>query len=126
MKLLLTFLIAHVFAHSQSPMTIVLKEKPEPLKTKKYEELILSESCFKSGKPQCQAYQVSLKKVPSSLPKTSMAPHPAAHYCQDVGGNNRIAKDATGAQYDYCLFKDGSLIDSWSLYNKHHALQVIK
>ncbi|MCO4756053.1 MAG: DUF333 domain-containing protein [Bacteriovoracaceae bacterium] len=44
---------------------------------------------------------------------------PASRYCKLTGGMSIILRDAKNRQYDFCKFKDGSMIDSWGLYEDH-------
>ncbi|MFS4460662.1 DUF333 domain-containing protein [Bdellovibrio sp. HCB2-146] len=89
--------------------------------TKEYQGMRFTEGCLEKNPPTCDAYKATLtpaiekKKFP-----TPLVGHPAAQYCLDAGGENRIAKGRQNEQYDYCLFKDGSMIDSWDLYFKFH------
>lgn len=63
----------------------------------------------------------SVVRKPNATPE---AGHPAAQYCWDAGAENRILKANTPDhdQSDYCLFKDGSMVDSWDLYLKHYPV----
>lgn len=81
----------------------------------------ISQACFKSGKLRCQAWDAVLnKKALTRTPGVGVVGNPAARYCHDHNANNRIVLDRKKNEYDYCLFSDGSMIDSWSLYYKHY------
>lgn len=97
----------------------------KPLALKKHQDLRVSADCFKKKPPTCEAVTVTTKKV-KETPMQTAAAHPAAHFCQDAGGENRIAKDEKNAQYDVCLFKDGSMVNSWDLYKKTHPTDTVK
>ncbi|KHD88562.1 MAG: hypothetical protein OM95_08645 [Bdellovibrio sp. ArHS] len=96
-------------------------------KTKKYEEvkiftqdgLKISSNCIKKGKPDCEALRVGLGSA-KEKPQGPVLGNPAARYCAAFNAGNRILKDEKNNEYDYCVFSDGSMIDSWSLYYRHH------
>jgi hypothetical protein len=79
----------------------------------------LSKSCLKSGN-QCLAILALKKKVSEPSPPTELLGHPAARYCQSHDATNLIFIDQKKNEFDYCLFKDGSFINSWDLYNATH------
>lgn len=91
------------------------------LAIKDYQGMSFTEECLQKIPPTCDAYKATLTQVieikKSPIP---LLGHPAARYCLDAGGENRIVKGGKNEQYDYCLFKDGSMIDSWHLYYKFH------
>lgn len=41
--------------------------------------------------------------------------NPASAQCKKRNGSNQILEDKNKNQYDYCKFKDSSMIDSWNL-----------
>jgi putative hemolysin len=91
--------------------------------TKVYDGLLLSSHCFKTKKPSCQALAVSLKKINSDPTKNLKSPYHnnfGANHCQAMGGVGLIAKTYEGHDSDFCEFKDGSLVSSWSAYFKTH------
>lgn len=89
--------------------------------TQTHEDLLLSQNCFKNGKPKCDAYTNSLKK-PTEKPEDHMKSpfhnNFGAIHCGLIGGKGLIAKTPSGDESDFCLFKDGSMVDSWSAYYK--------
>lgn len=84
----------------------------------------LAEQCFTDKKkPKCLALVAFDSKVPPNqayASKINLAGNPAARFCYSFDSVNRIFKDKNGADYDFCLFKDGSFVDAWDLYKKHH------
>lgn len=87
---------------------------------KDYEGLSLTSNCFKKGKPFCQAYTASFKKVDTHGAKTPTPYHNnlGSTHCSLIGGSGVIVKSSTGGESDFCLFKDGSMVSSWSAYYK--------
>lgn len=80
----------------------------------------ISKGCLKSGKMKCQAWAAVSKKIArAATPGVGVVGNPAARYCFDHNANNRILLDSKKREYDYCVFGDGSMIDSWSLFYKH-------
>lgn len=95
-------------------------KKYRPAEVFEKEGVTLSKSCLKSGKMKCQAWDAVLnRRTPTPTPGVGVIGNPAARYCHDHNANNRIVLDAKKNEYDYCVFSDGSMIDSWSLYYKH-------
>lgn len=84
----------------------------------------VSESCAKNK--NCAALKALDKKVTLPPAKNGLAGNPGSSYCLEKGGVARILKDAGNSEYDYCLFKDGSMIDSWNMYSAHYPPNVIK
>ncbi len=79
--------------------------------------LTLDKSCqAKSGKPSCEAYKKALN---SPVPNKNGAfiGSPASQLCADFGGNNLIAFNHKKQEYNFCEFPDGSLVNSWSMYD---------
>lgn len=98
----------------------------QPFKVQEYQQLKLSAECFKGQKPDCEAWKVAQKKASKTNLPQALGGNPAARYCLDAGGENRIAKSDDGTEYDYCRFKDGSMIEAWSLYFKFNPASVRK
>lgn len=98
----------------------------KPLKVKEHQGLIYSESCFAKPLAKCEAYKHSLKKASEKVSaKNNLAGNPAARYCLNTGGDNRLVKSEKG-EFDYCLYSDGTLVESWGLYNKFHPPSTIE
>ena len=94
-------------------------EKPTSVDLVEYEGIRVSTIC-KNKKKRCQAIEARTKKAMAKreLGEPPLTGNPAARHCLNIGGANRIGKDTSGNQYDLCLFSDGSLADSWSLYRE--------
>ena len=111
------FLIMMSVVNAQTTDLKMYKDgKYIPVKTQEYKGLKLTQDCFKSKTPNCDAFSATTKKTLISKSKIPLAGHPAARLCLDRDGLNRIVKDKDNKQYDYCLFKDGSMVDAWKLY----------
>lgn len=109
-------------AHSSLALSLKLYEngKYKTVKITDHQGAKLSESCVKKGKATCTAWTVfSGKPATRSKAVKELLGNPAALYCGDLKSKNRILKDEAGNQYDYCVFDDGSMVDSWTIYNKH-------
>lgn len=100
-------------------------EKYVDVRVREYEGLHLSEICFSKKNPKCDAYTATLTKSSPSITKTGLLGHPASRYCNDKNGLARILIAEDKKQYDFCLFKDGSMIDSWDLYYKHFPKRIV-
>ncbi|CAE78265.1 DUF333 domain-containing protein [Bdellovibrio bacteriovorus] len=98
----------------------------KPLKVQEYQNLKLSVDCFKGKTPTCEAWSAAQKQAPRANLPQALAGNPAARYCLDAGGENRIAKSEKGGEFDYCLFKDGSMIEAWGLYLKFNPVSERK
>lgn len=84
------------------------------------DKLHLNDKCSKLIPRKCEALIAASKKSTASTPKTDLTGHPASRYCHDKNGVARILISDDNKQYDFCLFSDGSMIDSWDLYYKHY------
>lgn len=91
-----------------------------------YQNFHLSDNCFKSSGPKCDSFEATKKKIERTISKNQSVGHPAARYCHDKNGVVRILIDENKKQYDYCLFNDGSMIDSWDLYYEHFPKKEIE
>lgn len=100
--------------------TMSLPNKKLKIETTSISGVEVSATCFiKKGKTHpCEAYSALKKVVKAKNSDVPLAGHPAAFYCGSAGGLNRILKDSKNNEYDFCEFKDGSMINSWHLYKK--------
>lgn len=96
-------------------------DQSKQFKIKEFGNLKLTEDCFqnaKSLKPNCEAYTAALIKIEDSQYK-QISPyhnHQASLHCELIGGKNVIAKTSENNDMDFCLFKDGSMVSSWSAF----------
>ena len=92
----------------------------KPVSLIEVDKVKVSASCKTGSGYKCMAL-TAVKKIGVTLspPKTPLYGNPAARYCLDHGGLNRILKDNKRNEYDYCEFKDGSLVDAWDLLDAH-------
>lgn len=98
----------------------------EIFKTKEVNELEFDTSCFKVGKtPSCEAAKAAAVTTPPKYATENMF-HPAALYCEARGGKNLIALDHKKDEYNFCRFKDKSMVNSWAMYLKHNPKKTIK
>lgn len=105
---------------------IFIEDAYQVFKTKKFEKLELSESCFKSAKPKCQAYEFAQIKPKDLSIKAPGMNNKSAIHCEAVGGRNLLALDNKNNQYNFCRFADGSMVNSWSMNYKHFPQNAIK
>lgn len=105
---------------------VFINDKYRIFKTKTYEELELDSSCFKNSIPNCEAYKLSQLKTKGPVLKHESMNNFAAVHCADINGKNLIALDKDRNEYNFCLFKDGSMVNAWSMYLKHNPVPVIK
>lgn len=94
-------------------------------KTQKIENLELDTKCFKNNKPQCEAYAMA-KIKPKDIESLGGATNLAAVNCENMNGRNMIAVDMDRNEYNFCRYKDGSMVNSWSMYKYHNPVPVIK
>lgn len=87
------------------------------LKTVEIDELILSSDCIiKGSKPTCLAYKASGN--PLAGKEVKFNGNPASDLCTNIEGQNLIALNSLQQEFNFCEFKDGSMVNSWSLYYK--------
>lgn len=95
-------------------------KKYQIVKTFDVEGVTISQGCKVKGKMSCEAWSAVInKRAPAS--SSGVLGNPAAKYCGEYNAFNRIFLDAKGREFDFCVFKDNSSIDAWSLYYKHHG-----
>jgi len=105
---------------------IFIEDVYKIFKTKKFEKLEISESCFKNDKPHCEAYEFSKIKPKDLSVKVPGLNNTSAIHCEAVGGRNLLALDNKNNQYNFCRFSDGSMVNSWSMNYKHFPQNIIK
>lgn len=118
------FLLFLVFIFSA---TVFGKDEFLYFRNEKYEtvriEVVAGHKFINCKKKNCEALRfLNAKPVERTSNATPEAGHPAARYCWDAGAENRILKEnnPARAESDFCLFKDGSMVDAWDLYLKHY------
>ncbi len=126
MKLLIYFLAFVTCSLSQAaPLEFRMysadKKTYQTIQVTEFNGVKISASCIKNGKANCNAWNAVQNKVALSPSGARVVGNPAAHYCLAQKSNNRIFLDQKNREYDYCVFSDGSAIDSWTLYNKHYG-----
>jgi len=123
MKIKLPFVLIILISlqsFAQTSLRIYENDVYKNVKISEFQGAHLNSECIKGGKPQCKAWSCFLEKPkPRSKSNFPLAGDPAAQYCWDVEAKNRILKSVDNKQYDYCVFSDNSMIDSWDLYYKH-------
>ena len=105
---------------------IFIEDAYQVFKTKNFEKLELSESCFKNAKPKCEAYEFAQIKPKDLSIKVPGLNNKSAIHCEAIGGRNLLALDNKNNQYNFCRFGDGSMVNSWSMNYKHFPQNVIK
>jgi len=93
---------------------LFLDEKYEVFKTEKKDGLEFKEGCLKDK--NCQALKASQGKTTTAAKSPSF--HPAATFCKARGGRSLVATNSQRDEFNFCRFSDGSMVTSWSLYNK--------
>lgn len=95
-------------------------------KTKEVNALEYDMSCFKAGaNPTCEAATAANDKAETKSKRENNF-HPAALFCEARGGKNLIAFDHKKDEYNFCRFKDNSMVNSWAMYLKHNPKKIIK
>lgn len=95
-------------------------------KTKDVNELEFDITCFKAGKtPACEAATAASITTPPKYKNENLF-HPAAQFCEARGGKNLIVLDSKKDEYNFCRFKDNSMVNSWAMYLKHNPKKIIK
>lgn len=96
------------------------------ISTFEVEGLKLDSSCQPKAakKPTCEAFQIGLNG--KAKKNQGFNGSPASQFCSDLGGVNLIALNELKQEFNFCEFKDGSLVNSWSLYDKRNPKLIIK
>lgn len=95
--------------------------KYESIQVIKYQTFNITSDCAKN---KCLALEATKKKVVTKVSRVPLLGNPASTYCKSAGGVSRILIGQDKKQYDYCMFQDESMIDSWDLYYKHNPKAV--
>lgn len=104
-------------AHAENLTRLDQNLKPTTVEINRINDIRVNSICFTIK--NCKAIAAAKELQSSSKPTLGIG-HPAAQYCQLVGGKNIILTDSKRNQIDYCLFSDESMVDAWDLYYKHH------
>jgi putative hemolysin len=93
------------------------EKKYKEMSLQKKEGAMMSANCLKT----CDALSALKKKAADpSREGINVVGNPAGTYCRAYNAKNIIFSDSKKREYDYCVFLDGSAIDAWDLYNRHH------
>lgn len=95
------------------------KNQYENINIVSYQGFKISENCLENQPPKCEAWIALQEKVTPQNSATPYIGNPAARYCFDHNANNQVLFDKQKKEFDYCMFKDGSAVSAWDLYNKH-------
>jgi putative hemolysin len=112
-------------AVKENEITVFIEDKYKIFQIKKENEVVFTKDCL-DKKKTCLAYQATEKAIPLPGPKAPGLGMPAADYCDAKGGRNLIAFDNKRDEVNYCFFKDGTAVGSWSMYFKHYPAKVIR
>jgi uncharacterized protein len=83
----------------------------------KYNDLLISDNCIQNNK--CDALKI-FKASPKSIKLSNVIQgNYAGAYCKKLQGTILILIDEKKNEYEFCQFKDKSLISAWKLYNEH-------
>ncbi|WII73879.1 DUF333 domain-containing protein [Bdellovibrio sp. 22V] len=127
MLIYLFSVLSHLAFAANSEMTLryYVNNAYTQVKTQKVDQVRVNDVCV--TKKNCKAL-TAVKSKPFKIQPTK-APfvgNPGANYCWDAGAKNRVLKDQSNNQYDFCVFDDGSMVDAWDLYKAHYPPNVIK
>ena len=89
----------------------------ESIKFNKYKNKLINNKCFNNitGCLALKALNTKNKKQTTKLNKRALRGHPASKACLRKKGSPIILEDTNKNQYDFCAFKDGSIIRSIDL-----------
>jgi putative hemolysin len=116
--------VAFALAQSVKSLSLYNGKSYDKIQVTQIEKLWVNDICVKNKK--CQALETAKTKKEMPVNNTGLAGNPASTYCLANKGVPRILKDEKRQEYDYCIFKDGSLVDSWDLYSKHYSPPAVK
>lgn len=89
--------------------------KIQKIEVIKMNNIHFNKECQKLAE-KCHAFK-ALRMDLKTKHLSKLAGHPASKMCKTYGGQSIILKDEEKNEYDYCLFSDASMIDSWDLKN---------
>lgn len=98
---------------AQGPFTMLKDKALIQVKSAKLDGVTFSKECESKA---CQAWKVFKSPKSWTRPASKLRGNPASKHCKAQGGKGIILRDAKKRQYDFCLFKDGSMVDAWGLY----------
>jgi hypothetical protein len=124
LKFILCLILSYSFAYPSS-LKVSEGEKYVNVKIKEHKNIHYNDICFKGPTIKCEAFEATKIKIELSESKTGFVGHPAARYCHDRKAMVRILIAEDKKQYDFCLFKDGSMVDAWELFYKHFPKPTI-
>lgn len=104
---------------------VFVQDKYVTFTTRTYETLELDAGCFKANKPECEAY-VMAKTKPKDIENLGGATNIAAVNCELMNGRNLIATDYQKNEHNFCRYRDGSFVNSWSMFQLHNPVQKVK
>ena len=105
---------------------VFVEKSYQVFKTKTVSDLEYDLACFSKGTtPTCEAANAAAITTPPKYKRENLF-HPAALFCEARGGRNLIAIDSKHDEYNFCRFKDNSMVNSWAMYLKHNPKKIIK
>lgn len=113
----LIFMAANLYADGPQNYFFVENGKKVAVKVLAVESVNVNEVCEKDK--TCKALKIFKGKSFTGKLKNVIQGNYAGTYCKLVSGSVLILIDKDGSQYEYCEFKDKSMIDAWALYNTH-------
>jgi len=91
------------------------KNKEQKVEIKKLDGILVNDECF-SNKTVCLKIIAAVKKDKSQKkPEKGPLGNPASTKCSMNKGQSEILRDGKHNEYDFCLFEQKYLIDSWAL-----------
>ena len=112
MKYYLILLILTINSAMAKTLYLPSSKKSVPIEILTKDNVKINSLCLKLDK-KCKALMATKLKI--NKVKHQDGSHPASVGCEQKGGESIILQDDKRNDYDFCLFKDGSMIDSWDL-----------
>lgn len=103
--------------------SLMVENGVKDVKTQTIDGAMFSQGCAQKDCLAWKTYQspkmVNLQEeLKKGLKKKNEYGHPASKFCSLQEGKNLILRDEKNRQYDFCQFKDGSMVESWGLYDR--------
>ncbi len=82
----------------------------------KVNNISVDDKCAKDIQ-KCMAYKAVKKKakIPAKSETATLIGHPASKKCLNKGGAPLVLTDKLNNEYDFCIFKDKTLVNSWDI-----------
>ena len=108
---ILIFVCPYVYAE---PFFLHSFQNSKKVELIKIDGIYFSKNCEEKT---CEAFKSLSKKVDFKI-QSKIRRHPASLTCFNLGGKNILLRDEKKNEWDFCIFKDQSMINSWALHKK--------